>query len=400
MSQTAPHPSDPPPDALIHSPAQTQPAPTPPSPTAEAGEPPEVDPALVHMTLGQHLEDLRRRVIRALIGLAVGALLALCFGSHILELLVRPLAVALDQAGHLILLQQLSPAESMMVYLRTCIMVGLLISAPYGLWQLWQFVAGGLYPHERKYIRVMTPASIGLFAAGVAFFFFIALPVTLTFLIQFAVVIPQPNVASQTWFEQALYGQRTPRVQLRTDPPSATGPAPQTTTQPSPQNVVTIPLKEQPPEQANPGDFWFEPDNRMLKIVGPDGSVFSITLGRRDHPQMVEPNFRLSEYLEFVTLLALSFGLMFQLPLAVLALVLTGLVSVQAFRKARRFVILGLFAIAAILTPTTDPWSMLLMALPAWGLFEAGLIIAARLRPQPPNGSDPAPTATVQAATP
>ena len=99
----------------------------------------------------------------------------------------------------------------------------------------------------------------------------------------------------------------------------------------------------------------------------------------------------ISEYLSFVLTMFLSFGIAFEVPIVVILLVLTGIVQVEKLTKSRGYVIIGIFVVSAIITPTTDAISQLAMAGPMWLLFEGGVIVArlmTRNRPKPEADED------------
>lgn len=97
------------------------------------------------------------------------------------------------------------PDEAFMIYLKVSLIVGLVIASPYILFQLWQFVAAGLYPHERKYVYRYLPLSVGLFLGGAAFCFFAVIPQVLTFLFEFNKWLAiRPEIKIGTWVTFAL----------------------------------------------------------------------------------------------------------------------------------------------------------------------------------------------------
>lgn len=168
--------------------------------------------------------------------------------------------------------------EAFMIYLKASLLVGALLSSPWVFYQLWQFVAAGLYPHEKRYVNVYLPFSVGLFFLGASVAFFFVFEPVLTFLFSF---------------------------------------------------------------------------NRSLGI---------------------DPDPRISEWLSFVLMLPLGFGVAFQLPLVMLFLQRIGLMSVEKYLSYWRVAILIIFVIAAILTPP-DPWSMTLLAVPLSILYFGGILL-------------------------
>lgn len=171
-----------------------------------------------------------------------------------------------------------SAHEPFTIYIKAAFLVGLLVASPWVFWQIWSFVAAGLYPHEKRYVKVFGPFSLGLFLAGAALAFFFVFPPVLKFL------------------------------------------------------------------------FWF---NEKLEIA---------------------QEIRISEWLGFVLILPLGFGIAFQLPLVMLFLERIGIFDVEAYLSRIRIAILMIFVLAMFLTPA-DPYSMLLMAVPLTVLYFAGILL-------------------------
>ncbi|MFN8855927.1 MAG: twin-arginine translocase subunit TatC, partial [Planctomycetaceae bacterium] len=95
--------------------------------------------------------------------------------------------------------------EAFMIYLKVSLVVGFVLASPWIFWQLWQFVAAGLYPNERRYVYRYLPLSIGLFLAGVAFCYFVVIPFMLTFLFKFNIELAvRPEIKIGTWIMFAL----------------------------------------------------------------------------------------------------------------------------------------------------------------------------------------------------
>ncbi len=205
------------------------------------------------------------------------------FRSAGLIRVVQTSTVQIDQS-----LVSLAPLETMTIFFMVCLVSGLVIASPWVFYQAWAFVAAGLYRHERSYVQKYLPFSIGLFLAGVALCFFLVLPVTLSFLLQ-----------------------------------------------------------------------------------------FNVWLG-------VAPTLRLSEWMGFATILPLIFGLAFQTPLVMLFLERIGVLTVEDFRAKRKMAILVMTIAAAVLTPGQDPFSMLLLACPMILLYELGIVMMVRNQGQAP----------------
>ncbi len=172
----------------------------------------------------------------------------------------------------------LSAQEAFSIWMKASLVVGVIASSPWVFFQIWAFVAAGLYPHEKKYVYRFLPMSLGLFLAGAA----------LAYLFVFEPVL----------------------------------------------------------------DFLFS---------------FNQWLG-------FDPEPRISEWLSFVLFLPLGFGVSFQLPLVMLFLERIGIFSLQAYIEKWRIAVLAIFILSAILTPA-DPYSIFLMAVPLTLLYFGGLLL-------------------------
>lgn len=137
------------------------------------------------MTLGEHLEELRRRLLWALAGLAVGAVAALLGARWGFELLEKPYLVVMDRLGRDDPLLVLHATAGVVLYFKVALLGGLLIASPWVFWQLWRFVSAGLFPAERRWVLLAVPGCAGLFLTGAGFFLFVVAEPMLRFLIGF-----------------------------------------------------------------------------------------------------------------------------------------------------------------------------------------------------------------------
>lgn len=307
------------------------------------------DPLDSTMSLGDHLEELRGRLILAFTGLLIGAGICLCFGTRIIKFIEKPyrdlfptedtksttndkktelienlfsktrqklaedpntpsvsqeteefvyklcteILVALsndpnfsfnsptsDQRSLSPRLQILKPADGFISYIKISLISGLILTSPWVFYQIWMFVAAGLYEHEKRYIHTAVPFSAALFVTGALFFVFFVAPLTLGFLVKF-----------------------------------------------------------------NEGflDTW--------------------------------SNFTFADYISFITMLMLIFGVAFQTPIAIFFLTKTGLVSIESLRRSRKYVILVIVIISAMATPP-DAISQIGLAIPLYALFELGVLLS------------------------
>lgn len=231
------------------------------------------------MTLGEHLAELRRRIIISVIAVAVGAVICFWQFPAILDVLSRPYCDL--RPGEECEFLQTDPLEAFSVRLTVALYGGVAVAMPVLLFQLWQFINPGLRPNERRYALPFVVSAAVLFVMGATLAFF---------------VVPR-----------AL-------------------------------------------------DF--------LTSVGGD---------------MFEPFFRGSEYLAFLVKIMVAFGLGFEFPIILIFLQLARIVSPDQLARVRRYSLVGIMVVAAIITPS-DPFSLLVLSIPMYLFYEASIIIGRLLR--------------------
>ncbi len=309
------------------------------------------------MSFGDHLEELRTRLLRALVGVVVGIVLGLLLASPLLEVICRPV-VTLLRANHLDpRLQALSPQEPFLAWMKVGLFAGLVLAAPYVIWEVWKFVALGLYEREQRIVRRMMLPSLVLFVVGVLFFFFIVLPLALRFFISFAGGLTIGEERPGAFMSWVIGAEEEPE-------PGENSPAP-----------LRIPVLPGGPHEPQAGDAWFDPGRGELRVAAEE-QVYTVALRPVRDQRIVQSQFRLQEYIVFVGMLSLSFGAAFQMPVVVIFLSWTGLVPTAQMAAARKYIIFGIVIAAAVLTPTPDVLNLALLAVPMVGLFEAGLAMA------------------------
>src|SRR5690606_566512 len=114
---------------------------------------PDFDPDEYRMTIGEHLDELRRRLILGLIGFAVALAFCLAFGRQVTAAFCAPLIETLQSRGLNPQVYYTDVADAFMVFLKISLISAAAIASPWLLFQLWQFVAAGLYPHERLWVK-------------------------------------------------------------------------------------------------------------------------------------------------------------------------------------------------------------------------------------------------------
>jgi len=236
------------------------------------------------MSFFDHLEELRWRIIKALIGIVIGMVLCWVFIDWIMEEVMLSPITAVNQnllpGQKPITLQNLKPFGQVFLYMQVAIIGGVILSLPNILYQLWAFIAPGLMPRERRYIKAIVAFSSFCFLAGIAFAYFLMLPAALTFFAGFG----SPDIAN---------------------------------------------------------------------------------------------NIAISEYMSFVISVMLAAGVVFELPMVSWFLSKLGILTPAFMRRYRRHSIVIIFILAAVLTPGTDPVSMILLAIPLLVLYEISIWISA-----------------------
>src|SRR5438552_10065078 len=138
------------------------------------------------MPLLAHLEELRRRIICSVVGVLVGFLSCWSLADRIFGLMQQPIIQALRHHGLGGGLVYLNPTEPFNLYLEVGFVAGLFAASPFVFYQLWLFIAPGLYRNERRYILPFLISTVGLFLAGGLFGYRMVYPASLDFLIGYS----------------------------------------------------------------------------------------------------------------------------------------------------------------------------------------------------------------------
>ncbi|MDH5358323.1 MAG: twin-arginine translocase subunit TatC [Gammaproteobacteria bacterium] len=227
------------------------------------------------LPLMSHLLELRDRLLRGVLAILLVAVCLMPFSNDLYHFLSEPLLRHLPETSTMIATEVASP---FLTPFKLTLSTAILLSIPVLLYQLWAFIAPGLYASERKFVFPLLFASTALFFLGIIFAYFVVFPLIFGFL-----------------------------------------------TQAAPEGVAV-----------------------MTDI---------------------------SSYLDFVLKLFFAFGLAFEVPIATILLVWTGVSTIESLAEKRPYIIVGAFVIGMLLTPP-DVISQTLLALPVWLLFELGLLCA------------------------
>jgi sec-independent protein translocase protein TatC len=301
------------------------------------------DPEEYRMTIGDHLEELRHRMFLGLGGFVVAFIVFMILGERVVYWVCRPLFIALARNGLPTTIYFTDPAEVFMTYIKAAMISAGAFAAPWMLYQLWQFVAAGLYPKERKYVTKYLPLSISLLIIGMVFLYVYVLPLMLEFFIHFSIGMPPP------------FGKDIMHI------------VPNATTQP-----IIFPILDNDPNNPAPGSCWVNATTGMLKICIAVGKVRVMAWGSES---ATTPIITLGTYFEMVVGLLLSFGLAFQTPLVVLALVRIGILEIETLKKMRRFVYFIMSIVAAVIVPDVVT-GMIALLVPLILLYEFGIFLA------------------------
>lgn len=170
----------PPPSAAPPAPAPPPPPSTPPPSDSDDDE----DDGMLRMSFLDHLEELRSRIIHALLGVGIAFAASLFFSDKLWDFVITPVLAALRNIGAKEELIMITPMESFnILWVKLPILSAVFLSSPWILYQVWAFIAPGLYPRERKWAAPFVICSAGLFIAGGAFAYFVAFRYGLSFLL-------------------------------------------------------------------------------------------------------------------------------------------------------------------------------------------------------------------------
>ncbi len=311
------------------------------------------------MSFGDHLDELRGCLVRGLIGVALALAITLTFGREILVIIFHPLWTVQFANGLQPNLQVLAPTDAFMAYLKVSALSALILSMPWLLHQLWRFVSAGLYIRERRFVKSLVWSSSGLFIVGVLFLYYIVLPLVLQFFITFNRAFGVADL-SPSPLQRVLLPDRTmPNEAVKAADPT------------------TLSFRRDDPTDAKPGDAWVNSTTRRLMFMTTDG-VWSIPFEPGPTSPAMQSQFAVDQYISFVLMLSLAFGVAFETPVAVCFVAWTGLISTATMAGGRRYVILGTIVVSAVMTPSADILNQMLLAIPIYVLFEAGLWFARR----------------------
>ncbi|MGE0392499.1 MAG: twin-arginine translocase subunit TatC [Vicinamibacterales bacterium] len=134
------------------------------------------------MSFLEHLDELRKRIIRSLLALVIGTVAAFTYHNEIFDFVMRPMQALLPAGGTLI---YTDPTEAFMLHIKLALIAGLILATPVVFTQVWLFIAPGLYAKEKRMAIPFVAMSSVLFAAGAAFSHYVVFPITWQFFVGF-----------------------------------------------------------------------------------------------------------------------------------------------------------------------------------------------------------------------
>lgn len=250
----------------------------PPSPPPPPGEEDEDDDGMLRMSFMDHLAELRTRILKALAGVGVAAVLSLSFCNQLWTFVSRPAVQALTALHYEPTLVQITPMESFnVIWFKLPILVAIFLSSPWIVYQVWSFISPGLYRRERRWAAPFILSAAGLFILGGVFAYFVVFRFGLTFL---------------------------------------------------------------------------------------------LSIGQGNY---VRPMVSIDDYFNLFVNVVLGVGLVFEMPVLIFFLTLLRILSPAFLLRHSRYAILGIFVLAAVITPTPDVFNLMLFATPMCLLFYVGI---------------------------
>lgn len=321
------------------------------------------------MPLGEHLEELRTRLIHALLGIAAALLITAYFGFQIIAWLAAPMLQVRQALGYPPQTITTDPSAGFMsVYLKVTVIAAVILASPWVIYQIWKFIVTGLYAHEKRAVYLLTPFSTIMTILGVLFTYYILLPVCLFFFLNFATFYPKIDMQHRS-FMVDLLAKNVEKYQPPPPPPEAGADA-DAGAGVEVAAPLRIPILTADPDPLEEGMLWMTPDLRVIKLYHA-GEIRQIPMLNN---RILDPWTDVTQYVSFAAMMGLGIVIAFQIPVVMLILGRTGLIDPQSVAKVRKYAFFACAAVAAILTPV-DIFSMLLLWLPLYALFEFGLLM-------------------------
>ncbi len=319
------------------------------------------------MSLGEHLEELRKRLFHAVLGVALVSGICFWFGKELVSYIADPMVFALVRNGFSPELTATEPSLGFGVYMKVGLIASVILAAPWILWQLWKFIAVGLYPSERKVVHILVPFSTVMAVMGAGFSYFIVLPVSADFFVNWSTSFPLHDQHHANPLTELLVklGNNANIGGLESEHVDRMKPTL------FDQQPFKLPVLKEDPKNPPAGMVWVNGDDGFLKIATADNYVLTV---KASVQRMLNAMPSLAEWVDFAAFTTLGIVAIFQIPVLMLVLGWTRIVSPKTLADNRKYVIFGCAVIAAIVAPP-DILSMIILGLPVYLLFEGGLLL-------------------------
>lgn len=315
----------------------------------------------VTMPLGDHIEELRSRLVKMLIGVVIALVVTVIFSFQIIHWLAQPLLHAQNIAGVPSPPIDTGPTAGFTsVYMPVVLIAAVIVASPWIIWQAWQFVVVGLYEHEKRAVHILAPFSTIMTFLGVAFTYYILLPISLLFFLNFVNFYPEVDLTS----DPPLVTQWVSKAYVSSDGPDRGDDFVYAT------EAQHIPIFETRPQKPVEGTWWINDTLGRVEMYW-DGEVRVIS---QRSTRLITPMPTMKEFVRFAALMMLGIVAAFQLPVIMLVLGWTQIFDPRGIGSLRKYALFGACAVGAVLTPS-DPISMLVLAVPLYLLFEFGLLL-------------------------
>ncbi len=319
------------------------------------------------MSFGDHIDDLRGCMIRAIIGVVIICIGTLWYGKDILAWMLVPGQRALRAEGLEPTLNLISVVEGFGVYMKVSIITALVLCFPWIVWQIWKFVSAGLYAHEKRIAYVIAPFSTCMVAIGVWFSYYVMVPVVLSFLIAFSVSFPMAG-GQESGMMDGL--NKYVADSAAVDSPEDSGKKTQDLLVKDSGLRLEAVVNDPKIDSSDNGRIFYNISQERSKVALGGKLIEFVPVVERS----VGFRLGLSEYVSNILLVTIGIVIGFQLPVVMLILGWVGILDGKWLGGYRKYAFLVCMVVGAVLTPS-DPISMLVLGLPLYALFELGLLL-------------------------
>lgn len=325
-----------------------------------------------------HLDDLRATLIKIATTLVIATAIAFIFNKQIFQFVQLPAKMPIAEVAEGVTLYEkldfftLGPTELVFLMFKLAFYCGLILTFPFTVFFLFQFIVPGLRQNEKRTIIPGVGIGFILFLIGGSFAFFVATPLALKYFYQFenerlAAADPSTQAMSRPVSEIALIGVDGEHIApYDPDAPKVekAGPAEGALTPEIRSEIRDYLIRTLATAESANFALRYDHAREKLVLVTAKGGKGSYQIGK---------------YISFISQLVLVFGISFQMPIVVTILVKLELLTARVMRTTRSYAWVLIFVVAAILTPSPEAFTMSLLAVPLIILYEICILIASIL---------------------